>query len=192
MPWPYLAAICCLILCVFTFFYCHFYIKRRTSRDSILGEIQDEVDSILFRINEITDRDITLLEDREKSLQALLDDADRRLKVYARELDRHENSGKAYQALGLRMQRNGKAADSDLPVPPQTVPAAEAIPLPAAEPPRFAQAEKQIEAEPRPIGEQVRDLSLAGFSAPLIASKLGISISEAELAMALLERKPLE
>jgi hypothetical protein len=147
----------------------------------MLSEIQDEVNSLLLRIDEITERDISLLEDREKSLRALLDDADRRLKVYAREMDRRVSSENAYQDLGLRMGRGGKAAPEA--APPQTIP---------AEAPRFAQAEKQIEADPRPIGEQIRDLSLAGFSAPLIASKLGISISEAELAIALLERKPLK
>jgi hypothetical protein len=192
MPWPYLVAVCCLILCVFTFFYCHFYIKRRTGRDSMLSEIQDEVNNLLLRIDEITDRDISLLEDREKNLRALLEDADRRLKVYAREMDRRANSEQAYQDLGLRAGRAGKAAPESMPVLPQAVPSVEAIPEPAAKAPRFVQAEKQIKADPRPIGEQVQSLSLAGFSAPLIASKLGISISEVELAIALYERKPLE
>jgi hypothetical protein len=178
----------------------------------MLGEIQDEVNSLLLRIDEITERDISLLEDREKSLRALLDDADRRLKVYTREMDRRANSEKAYQDLGLKAGRPVRAAE---PVPPQTTETIpEGVPEPApvaelpaklpaeiptkfpaesptkfpAESPHFTQAEKQIKADPRPIGEQVRELSLAGFSASLIASKLGISISEAELAVALLER----
>jgi hypothetical protein len=45
-------------------------------------------------------------------------------------------------------------------------------------------------AAPENMNEQIRNLALAGFSPPLIASRLGISISEVELAMALLERRP--
>jgi hypothetical protein len=175
MSWFYFVAAGCLILCVFTFFYCRFYIKRRTGRDSVLNEIQDEVDSILLRINEVTDRDISLMEDQKKSLQALMDDADRRIKVYAREMDRRANSEKAYQDLGLKMKRGGPPEEA---APLQSGPAAHS---------QFMQAGTQIKADPRPIREQVRDLRLAGFSAPLIASKLGISISEVELAIALLE-----
>ena len=42
------------------------------------------------------------------------------------------------------------------------------------------------------VGEQIRSLVRAGFSVPVIASRLGISISEVELAAALMERRDAE
>ena len=42
---------------------------------------------------------------------------------------------------------------------------------------------------PPSTGEQIRSLTRAGFSPPLIATRLGLSIAEVELAVALLERR---
>ena len=45
---------------------------------------------------------------------------------------------------------------------------------------------------PPPLGEQILSLVSAGFSVPVIASRLGISIAEVEFAAALLERRDVQ
>jgi hypothetical protein len=179
MSWPILASTACVVFCLAAFFYFHSYIKRRTGGEAVLAEIREEVNRLIMRIDEITEKDISLFEDKEKSLKALIGETDKRLKVYARELERREQSGHAFAALAAPKAVNETYTDlSPGPAPPERQP-------------RFVQAERQIVPEPKPMGEQIRELARSGFSATVIASKLGISISEAELALALLERKPL-
>jgi hypothetical protein len=203
MSWPVFASSACVVFCLAAFFYFRLYIKRRTGAEATLAEIRDEVNRLLLRIDEITDKDVSLLEDREKSLKALIDEADKRLKVYARELERREKSGRALAVLSpgvvketytdigsprFREPPPETAAPGETRTEPvETTPGQE----PQAAAPRFVRAEQQIAPEPKPINEHIRELARAGFSASVIASKLGISISEAELAVALLERKPL-
>jgi hypothetical protein len=203
MTWPVFASSACVVFCLFAFFYFRQYIKRKTSAEATLAEIRDEVNRLLLRIDEITDKDVSLLEDREKSLKALLEETDKRLKLYVRELEGREKSGNAFAALSsragsetytdlgsLRFRKAPpeNAAQEESPLEPvETAP--QSVPQAAAPP--FVRAERQAAPEPKPINEHIRDLARAGFSASVIASKLGISISEAELALALLERKPL-
>ncbi|MDR2633486.1 MAG: hypothetical protein LBC51_07680 [Treponema sp.] len=54
--------------------------------------------------------------------------------------------------------------------------------------PRIVRAQREIEPKPLPFAEQVAELSKAGLSASLIAARLGVSISEVELAIAISER----
>jgi hypothetical protein len=173
MFWPYFFSLASLIFCFFMFFYLRSYIKRNLSREESLEAARDEVNRIILRIEEVTDRDVSLLEDREKTLKALLEEADKRIRVYTKELEKSRNAQKAYQDL----------AKSRPPVfSPPPGEGREAAPPPARQ--------MDEKAAPETINEQIRNLALAGFSPPVIASRLGLSISEAELAMALLERKP--
>jgi hypothetical protein len=54
--------------------------------------------------------------------------------------------------------------------------------------PRIVVAPRQIEPKPAPLAEQVVELSKAGLSPRLIALRLGVSLSEVELAIAISER----
>jgi hypothetical protein len=54
--------------------------------------------------------------------------------------------------------------------------------------PRIVRAPREIEPKPLPFAEQVAELSKAGLSSSLIATRLGVSISEVELAIAIAER----
>jgi hypothetical protein len=178
MSWPVVASSACLVFCLFAFLYFRSYIKRRTGAEAILAEIREEVNRLLLRIDEITENDITLIEDREKSLKALIEETDKRLKVYARELERRENSARALAAMAPEAVHETYAGPG---------PAVETEPQAS----RFVRAEKQIPPEPKPVGEQIRELARQGFSSSVIASRLTISITEVELALDLMERKPL-
>jgi hypothetical protein len=171
MFWPYFFSLTSLIFCFFSFFYLRFYIRRSINQEESLKAARDEVNRIIFRIEEVTDQDISLIEDKEKTLKALLEEADKRINVYATELEKSRNVQKTYQELGRSRP------------PVFSPPGEEGQNLPPA-------GQMDEKAAPGNMNEQIRNLALAGFSPPVIASRLGISISEVELAMALLERKP--
>ena len=153
----------CILFSVFAFFYFRGYIEKRTSFEGVLKDVREEVNRLLQRIDEITDKDISLIEDREKALKSLLEEADRRLAVLNRELARKKNAEKAYRELG-----SIPIIEKAKPAPPETVPVFTG----------------ELSQE-----DQLRELIRSGFSPQVIASRLGISISEAEFAVALQERK---
>jgi len=206
------------LLSVFSFIYFRLYLKRSTSQERILAEIQTEVNNILKSIDETTDRDISLIEEREKNLRSLLEDIDKRLKTYIREMDSRRDADNAYAALQTkktdkpasnilnnetyhelgknryRLQKRS-AQEEHAVVPPSPPPAEEMNEEPDKENP--AATTDKTAAYPLPkfrvkseaINEQMRELLRAGLSPALVASRLGVSIAEAELAAALMERQ---
>jgi hypothetical protein len=198
-----------LILCFFSFFFFRFYIKRRTSQEQILRDIREGVDKILTEIDRITDEDILLIEEREHKLKGIIEEADRRMKVYAEHLSRRWSAAEAYAELGRNRGRTRRESPPDSAgeapagaVVPGSSPgtaeapggtaalSAQASPENAAYPVSARGPEAPApESPPRSLGERVRELAGFGLSARVIASRLGVSIAEAELALALQEPK---
>jgi hypothetical protein len=225
-----------LILWGFSFLYFRAYIKRRTGAERILGAFRDEVDQLVAEINQATDRDLSLIEDRIISLRRLLDDTDKRIKLQHTELERQNAGVEAYAALGKRyVVKNGPLPYTGLPAreagPAENVdggagPAREAIPAesvdggvnPAREAgparsvdggadserggadeagrvfgghavPRFIRSSIQIKPKEAPFSEQVMDLYRGGLSSEIIAGKLGSTIAEVDLVIALAEQR---
>jgi hypothetical protein len=204
-----------LFLSAFSFLFLLHYLKRRTGQERILAEFRDEVEEIIHQIDEVTDRDLTLLEERTKTLRTLLEDTDRRIAVYAREVERRRSQEEAfaeydrgtapvraasrfgYTRLGAPIAGNAPAEPIEPlrpepaePVSPEApsphVPAE--LPPPQGQFPRIVRASRPIEPKPLPFAERVAELSRAGFSANLIAAQLGAAVVEVELAIALADR----
>ncbi|MDR1212043.1 MAG: hypothetical protein LBK40_07425 [Spirochaetaceae bacterium] len=179
-----------LILWALSFLYFRSYIKRRTASGRILTAFRDEVDQLVAEINAATDRDLSLIEDRVTSLRGLLDDADKRIKLQHTELERHNAQADAYAALGRRyVVKNGPVPAPESPAPEQPD---ETGPVPGAPSqtrrPRFIRSSIQIEPKEAPFAERVMDLYRGGFSPGLIAGKLGSTIAEVDLVIALRPR----
>ncbi|MDR2052287.1 MAG: hypothetical protein LBP80_02655 [Treponema sp.] len=232
-----------LILCGFSFVFFLNYLKRRTGRDRILSELladlREEAAKIERAINAVTDRDVTLVEDRVKTLRALLEDTDRRIAVYVREFERRRSQEETFDALDREAASNAagntrKTADGAYSVPekaaaspvsaagpgragtenpvylpadlfhPVAAPTAAeaavsrrpAVPesaVPAAgqdsgRAKRITRSARPLAPKPLPFAERVAELYRAGFSSSLIASRLGATITEVELAIALVEQ----
>jgi hypothetical protein len=195
MAVPLIFAAASLILSGFSFLFCFAYLKRRTGRERILTELNDEIARLVRDVNEITNRDTLLVEDRVKTLKALLEDTDRRIALLAGEVSRRQVQEDVYVELGkLRgpVAEPGAAA----PAPPPAVPAA-SPPVAGAQKgrlspagtysPRVVRSSAPIVPKPPPFAEQVAGLYRAGFSPALIAARLGAALSEVELAIALTE-----
>jgi hypothetical protein len=192
-----------LVLCGFFFIYFTLYIKRRTERANILRDYQDEVNKLIADIDSATDRDLILVEDRINALKKLLEDVDKRIAVLTREQDRRRSSDAVYTHLGRQMKvtvqepaagavsreapaegilsdRAAEAADEAV-APPVAISAEqEAAPLTVSEGP---------ERQGPSFTERAAELSRAGFAPDLIAARLGVSISEVKLAIAVSRRK---
>jgi hypothetical protein len=222
-----------LIICGFSFIWLLSYLRRRTGAERILKDFEEEVDRLIAGIDLAAERNLTLLEDKAKSIKALLEILDRRIAAYARELDRRNiqetvldglarDSGSAdlrakgvrrenaYAALGrgrgLRSSLEVKLPEAGVPlpespgpdipeIPPATVTGSAAAPsvppvpeTEAGQSPRFIRSSNPVKTK-TPLTEQVLELSRNGFSAETIAVRLGVTIAEVDLALAMSERR---
>jgi DNA-binding NarL/FixJ family response regulator len=177
-----------LLICGFTFIYLQAYLRRRTGAERILADFEEEVNKIIAGIDAAADRDITLLEDKAKSIRALLETLDRRIAAYARELDRRNTPESPRNAEGARTEvayaALGRGLRSTLKVnSPEPAPAAEITE------PRFIRSANPVKTK-TPLSEQVLELSRNGFSEDTIAARLGVTLAEVDLALAMPERPP--
>jgi hypothetical protein len=179
------------------FIYLRVYCRRRTDPRLILGEYRDEVDKMVLEIDAAADRALTLVDDKIAALKEILADTDRRLTLSRRETANRTKEEAAYAELGRRFGNTlpfpgvstPQAEEPAAERPPagerqSTVPAELWDEPKAADKPRFIRSTVQIERE-APFGEQVMNLHRAGISAELIAARLGATVSEVELVIAL-------
>jgi len=228
----FIATALSLVLWAASFIYFRLYLSRRTGARNVLAEMRDEVDKLVAEIDSATDRDVTLVEDRMKSLRALLDETDKRLGTMRREAERRGSEEKAYAEIGRRVRNQASRQEfgeytpfgspamtvpagstSAVSVAPQDSPqvaqvgamleadtltqppavqstpsgAPQMVPAsaPGMERPRFSVSATPVEPKPAPFSERVLELHRAGFSEDLIAKRLGTTIGEVDLAIAL-------
>jgi len=214
-----------LSLCISGFFFLRWYISQRTNASRLLEEYRDEVDRLNSVIDAAADRDSRLVEERIKKLRILLDDTDKRISVYTRELQRSRNSEAIYKNLGrgiraaldsIPMASGEQASPTESASP--TEPASLSEPAPPVEKPAeinelpFTDEEKGIRSlspqtrggkkqkkrktantqkpaarpEKPGIKMQIAQMAIQGLSPSEIASKLGISLAEVDLALQLI------
>jgi hypothetical protein len=160
-----------LAFCFFIFTYLRWYIKHRTSENEILAEYRNEAYKLIAEINSVTDRDFMLVEDRIKKLKTILEETDKRVSVYARELERSRSGEALYRNLGRGIRDALKTEE-----PPQMEKPLETTP-PTIKPSR------------RQIRSQIEALAFQGVSPHDIASRLNISLSEVDLALNIIGTK---
>jgi len=202
----HIVSIICFALCLFILFYLKWYVKKRTSFTG-LEERQTEIAHLIAEIDRITDRDSQLVEDRVNKLKIILHDVDKRIALYEKELEylslkKDPANETLYTSLGRGIRAALKTPDEIIPVNSQTNNnTADSAVFPAANPvtqlPSFSEPEHTLvpnEHVPKnPSKKQIRsliDLLVSeGLPAEEIASRLGISTAEVNLAMNLLRAK---
>lgn len=171
-------------------------VRRATSSESRIAEIRDEVSRLLVELNQATDRNIALMEDKIMVLNEAMSTADKKIGLLRRETEKHDVGSQIYSRL---------AEARPLRAPVTAVPPGEVTRLEraAAEAPRSGATAAPLAVElsdraepagqPRAGAPDVRQrvlmLSGAGFTPSLIASRVGIPRGEVELIISLEQRK---
>ncbi|MDR0448609.1 MAG: hypothetical protein LBH07_08060 [Treponema sp.] len=88
-----------VLLWVFSFLYFISFIRRRTSPDHILAMLQEEVQQLAAIIDEKTEQNLQLLEEKIRSLREICTEAERRIAVYNRELEKREQEIKTLSII---------------------------------------------------------------------------------------------
>jgi hypothetical protein len=202
-------AVISLAFCVAFFFYFRRYIDRKTSVDRLLSDYRTEVYRLIGEIDAVTDRNLRLVEDSVKTLKQLLEDTDKRISVYTRELERSRQGEALYTSLGRGIRA---ALDSEPPAapppavrPPQETPSPQGTLFPQETPKAPASGAKERRpkkagtkppptdvpaqsASKRKLKVRIAEMSARGLAPHEIASRLNLSLTEVDLALNLLQR----
>jgi len=198
-----LVSILCLAICFFIFIYLKWYVKKRTT-SSGLDERQTEVVKLIDEIDRITDRDSQLVEDRVNKLKLLLQDVDKRIALYEKEIEQLQFLTKndltkkpnetLYTSLGRGIHAALKTPAENEKVKP--LPAEQfllnsqmqaAVPLTEKKEPEKIEVKEKVTKPPtkKQIRTAIDLLANEGLSSEEIASRLEISLPEVNLAMKL-------
>jgi hypothetical protein len=207
MMMPLVFSVISLCLCVIGFFFFRWYIERKTAARELLADYRTEVYRLIAEIDAAADRDSLLVEERIKILKKLLEDTDRRISVYMRELQRSKAGEAMYSSLGrgIRAALDSRPPQLEVsaslePPTPAEMPVSQEPPLPAEPPlletavsppsrPSTAPAAAAGKRKPKKakIKVQIAEMSAQGLSPAEIASRLDLSFAEVELALNLLK-----
>lgn len=172
-------------------------IRTRTSQQSALDEIKREVGAVITELNQTTERNIELIEDRIHRLDELIRQADGRLRALKRDLpasvqdDRYSRSGRTVERA---QDADGESASTapgtrDLfSKTSQPDPGAGMTESAHTRRPGLASGSGPgSDASPVPTRERVRQLYLQGIPLERIAAITGKTIGEVELIVSLEE-----
>jgi hypothetical protein len=185
MNWFFIFIGAALILWFFSLLYMQSIIRRRTSPDYILKLLQEEVNQLHADIDEITEQNLQLLEDKIKTLRELCSEAEKRIAVYGRELEKREKEAHALSALNVPLlpekeqppeKKDIKHTEKTFPKPRSSVPLIASLEprdtaLEAANAAYRAQTGQSLK-EPQP-SPQASQTSLNG--SPLVPPKIVVS-----------------
>jgi len=157
------------------FLYLRGRIHQELNATSLLKEVRDEVDGMVRELNLSAERNIGLLEARIEELEGLLTQADQRMILLAREVDRREKTAEVYTQL----KRPG-LPDSV----PEDVPEAASVPAPDPVV-EWKPASVSPELKPRSLKDRVLALRDQDLDLGSIASATGATRAEVELILSL-------
>jgi len=208
-----------LSLCVSGFFFFRWYIARKIAASSLLTKYREEVYRLIAEIDAATDRDSLLVEERIKTLKQILDNTDRRISVFMRELQRNRNAGEMYASLGRGIraaldsrpsgedakQENAATLEMEMALAAYGAhqahgasaageASAQAAPKEGPQAPKTPAARKHSAKKHQTLPDkpkkkvQIAEMSAQGAAPSEIASSLGLSLAEVDLALNLLRR----
>ena len=131
---------------------------KKLQKSNVIVELQSEVNELILELNQTTDRNINILEEKISDLTGLLNDVDKRIKILKTESERNKPEPFVYNQLG-RIQDNRSLADSSIKIP-------EAV------------TNKK---------DRIIELHNNGFTTAVIASRVGSTVGEVELIISLIE-----
>ena len=185
-----------LLLWFAAFLYLKSYVRRRTSPDYILALLQEEVRQLEADIDEKTEQDLQLLEEKINALREICTEAERRIAVYSRELEKRETENQVFSALNISPLLKKLDVTAPAKQPASAKPPASAEQLVSVKPPGSAKppapnivvSQNPLSIKPPPMKDRIAELYKAGFNADLIAKRLGLNLGEVKVYFNLLEK----
>jgi len=136
----------------------------KLQKSNVMMELESEVNDLVLELNQTADRNINILEEKIKTLTGILHDADKRIKIIGTESKKMKSETLIYNQLG---KING-FPDSENNVLIQE---------------KKSQPQKQmVETNKK---DRIIELHNNGFTSPVIASRIGLTVGEVELIISL-------
>ncbi|MCK5675012.1 MAG: hypothetical protein KAH95_16650 [Spirochaetales bacterium] len=139
---------------------------RKLQKSNVILELESEVNDLVLELNQTADRNINILEEKIKALTSLLHGADKRIKILGTESEKIKSEPVTYNQLGLVNGANNTSDNA------------------------FSQEHKQdlskqtVETNNKDI---IIELHNNGFTSPVIATRVGLTVGEVELIISLVE-----
>jgi len=197
MNWVFAAVAMALLLWFSALLYLKSFVRKRTSPDHILGLLQEEVRQLEADIDEKTERDLQLLEEKMQALRVICAEIDRRIAVYDRELERREKEAKTMAVLERSrgaLNPPKKFSEKTRPEPLKIVvsPESQVVNQPVVKQPAVKQAGVKLPGvKLPPIKDRIAELYRAGFSPELIAKQLELTPGEVTLYINMVKKSLL-
>jgi len=154
-------------ICLLAIYSVYFLLNRKISRildsEKILSMVDEEVNSLILELNQTTERNVLLIEDRIVKLSQLIKESDKSILLLNKEFNRQKIEPLHYNHLSKK--RNFIPVDDEM--------------------------VKDDGENDENLSDKLKILELfnKGFSPEVIASKTGTSIGEVELIITLHSRK---
>jgi hypothetical protein len=171
-------------------------VRRATTAQAQIADIREEVSRLLVELNQATDRNIALMEDKIASLNGELAAADKKIGLLHREIEKHDVGTQIYSRLAEGRTRAGQAVGA----------AAASAESRRAESAESRRAESADFAAPqmrgtqpaagfggaRAAGSEAESAPTAGRAAGRAAAPLAVELSEVPDRSADAEQRPLD
>ncbi|MFW5811809.1 MAG: DUF6115 domain-containing protein [Alkalispirochaetaceae bacterium] len=158
-------------------------VEKNITPEAFLEKVRSEVQSVIVELNDTTDRNVTILEERVRSLQAVMKRSEKQLTLLQREVEKHRESSEVYTHLRkagrIVSTAKGETGSSSTKA---------GVATGVAEGSEAGGGSSAGEAEP-PLEQRVINLHNQGIAPASIASRLKRTTGEVELIISLYERK---
>jgi hypothetical protein len=168
-----------IIVNILLVFLAFFYFRRKflnlIKNESLLSQVREEIQGLIVELNQTTERNLSLTEERIRRLTDLLEKADKTIVLLDRETKKTERVERTYTDLKPK---------SLFHAPKQTTKEAGSGEFDVSDTSPDSKAPSKKSSR-----EKVLELTRQGISPDIIASKLGKTIGEVELIISLGDRE---
>ena len=193
-------------LIVITLVYIHLNRKigKRETAGRIISDVRREVDEMIVELNQTTDRNIGIIEERIQRISKAVDEADKRIRLLQKTTDTFTMNTATYSSVRPKVrtqeyaypqassQSKGGGELDFGPAPDTRNLKPDTNGTNGTDGKGGTDGSKEDEQQETSTGdrrEQVRELYLKGMSAEVIASRLDATVGEVELMITLMEEK---
>jgi DNA-binding NarL/FixJ family response regulator len=92
-----------IVFCTIVYLVLKRKFEREMNPDAVLRQIRGEVNELIVELNQTTERNVSLIEERIAELNRCVEESDKRLSLLKRESERNERSQEVYSHLNPRI-----------------------------------------------------------------------------------------